>query len=273
MRNLFALLWKNQFFVLFILLEIVSIILLSRSYSYHSTIAYNTTSNISGSMFSTYSGITDYLYLKEENTLLANENALLRNQLTSSFLITDTQYVYRDSLFRFIPAKVVSNSVSKRNNFIMIDKGSKHGIEKEMGVTSTLGAAGVVISISKNYSTIMSMLHQNMRISARIKNSGQLVNVIWDNDNYLYGSVIDIPSHIMLMPGDTIITSGNSLIFPEGIIVGTIETHHQDNNKKLSTALLRYITNFSSLKHVYVIDNLMKVEQDSLLNQMVTKNE
>lgn len=273
MRNLFALLWKNQFFVLFILLEIVSLILLSRSYSYHGSIAHSTTSDIGGSLFSTYSGVTDYFYLKEENSILAEENALLRNRLSSSFLLTDTQYVYRDSLFRFIPVKVVSNSVWKRNNFIMVNKGSKHGIEKEMGVVSPLGIAGVVVGVSKNYSTIMSMLHQNMRISARIKSSGQLVNVIWDNNDYLFGTVIDIPSHIRLLPGDTIITSGNSLIFPEGIIVGTIETHQQDNNKKLSKAILRYVTDFSSINHVYIINNLMRAEQDSLLKQEANGNE
>ncbi len=273
MRNLFALLWKNQFFVLFVLLEVFSLILLSRSYSYHGSIAYNTTSDITGNIFSSYSGVTDYLYLKKENSLLADENAILKNKLSSSFLTTDTQYVYRDSLYRYIPVKVVSNSVSKRNNFIMVNKGSKHGIEKEMGVISPKGITGVVIGVSKNYSTIMSMLHQNMRISARIKNSGQLVNVIWDNNDYLFGTVIDIPSHIRLMRGDTIITSGNSLIFPEGIIVGTIETHQQDNNKNLSTAVLRYITDFNSINHLYIIDNLMKVEQDSLLNQIVSENE
>ena len=269
MRNLFVLLWKNQFFLLFIILEIVSIILVTRSYSYHGALAHNTTSDISGSFFSMYSGVTDYVNLKEDNILLAEENAILRSGLQSSFLVTDTQYVYHDSMFRYIPAKVVSNSISKSNNFIMVNKGSKHGIEKEMGVVSTLGVAGVVIGVSNNYSTIMSMLHKNMRISARIKKSGQLVSVVWDNNDYLLGTVIDIPSHIKLIPGDTIITSGNSLIFQEGIVVGTIVSHNQDNNKKLSKAVLKYITDFGTLNHVYIIENIMKVEQDSLLKQMV----
>ncbi len=273
MRNLFALLWKHQFFVLFLLLIAISMYLLTRSYTYHGTIAYNVTSDISGSVFSSYSNIADYLSLKEENELLAYENAILKNSLSSSFLISDTQYVYHDSLFRYIPAKVVSNSVFKRNNFIMIDKGRKHGINEEMGVVSSLGIAGIVVGVSKNYSTIMSMLHQNMRISARIKNSGQLVNVIWDNTDYLFGTVIDIPSHIKLNKGDTILTSGNSLIFPEDIIIGTIESHEVDNSKKLSTATLRYITDFNSIKHLFVIENLMKQEQDSLLSNVIGNDE
>ncbi len=273
MRNLFTLIWKNQFIVLFVLLEVVSLLLLSRSYSYHGSITYNATSDISGNFFSVYSSVTDYLYLKEANSQLADENAMLKNKLKSSFLVTDTQFIYRDSLFQYIPVKVVSNSVSKRNNFIMVNKGRKHGIKKEMGVVSPTGIAGVVIGVSENYSVIMSMLIKNMRISGRIKNSGQLVNVIWDNSNYLFGTVIDIPSHIRLLPGDTIITSGNSLIFSEGIIIGTIESHEQDNNKKLSMAPLRYTTDFTSLNHLYIINNLMRMEQDSLLKQVVKNDE
>lgn len=269
MRNLFVLLWKNQFFLLFIILEIISVILLSRSYSYHGAIAYNITGEISGGIFSTYSNVTDYLSLKTDNEILANENALLRNSAPSSFLVTDTQYVYRDSMYRYIPAKVVSNSISRSNNFIMINKGSKHGVEKEMGVISSVGVVGVVIGVSENYSTIMPMLHKNMRISARIKSSGQLVSVVWGNNDYLYGTVVDIPSHIALSKGDTIVTSGNSLIFNEGIVVGTIESHDRENNKKLSAAKLRFTTNFGTLKYVYVIDNLMKPEQDSLINQII----
>ncbi len=269
MRNLFELLWKNQFFLLFIILEIASIILISHSYSYHNAIAYNTTSDISGSVFSTYSDITEYFNLKNENKLLSEENAMLRNKLPSSFLLTDTQYVYRDSLFIYIPAKIVSNSISKSNNFIITDKGRKQGITKEMGVVSSTGIAGVVIDVSNNYSIIMSMLHKNMRVSARVKSSGQLVSVIWDTNDYHFGSVIDIPSQIILNKGDTIVTSGNSLIFPEGIIIGTIVYHNKDNNKKLSKALLKYATDFATIKHVYIIDNLMKTEQDSLLNSVI----
>ncbi len=273
MRNLFALLWKNQFFVLFILLEITSLVLLSRSYSYHGSLAQNTTSDITGSIFSSYGNITDYLSLAEENETLAKENARLRNMIDASLLITDTQYVYRDSLYRYMPAKVVSNSVTKSNNFIMINKGANHGIQKEMGVVSSNGVAGIVVGVSDRFSTIMSMLHANMRISARIKNSGQLVNVVWDNNDYLYGTVIDIPSHIKLMAGDSIITSGNSLIYPEGIMIGQIESHEVNNNKNLTRATLRYSTSFNSIKHLYIIENIMKHEQDSLLSQFDSDNE
>ncbi len=269
MRNLFALLYRYQFFVLFVILEVVSLSLLFNSYSYHNTIFFRTTNDVSGNLFSLSSDVSEYFGLKKENDLLVEENSRIRNQLNSSFLITDTVHVYRDSLYRYIPAKVVSNSVTKRNNFILINKGSLHGIEKEMGVISSSGLAGIVIGVSDHYSYVMSMLHQNSRISARIKKNGQLVNVIWNDRSYLNGSIIDIPSHIQLAEGDSIITSGNSLIFPEGITIGLVTAQEKSENKSLGKASLNFSTDFNGLQHVYVIENLMREEEQNLINETI----
>lgn len=269
MRNLFALLYKYQFFVLFVILEVVSLTLLFNSYSYHKTLLFNATSDFSGNIYSLSSDVSDYFLLKKENELLLEENTKIRHRLESSFLITDTNYVYRDSLYRFIPAKVVSNSVTKRNNFILINKGSLHGIKKEMGVISETGLAGIVIGVSPHYSYVMSMLHHNSRISARIKKNRQLVNVIWDDRSYLTGSITDIPSHIQLDKGDTISTSGNSLIFPAGIAIGLVTQQEKSENKSLGKASLQFSTDFNSLQYVYVIENLMKEEEQNLINETI----
>lgn len=265
MRNLFLLIWKNQFLVLFILLEIISIFLISKSYSYHGAVTHNTISAVNGTIFENYSSVSNYLHLKTDNRLLAEENARLRNKLSTSLNSTDTNVVFIDSLFRYHSANVISNSIYKKKNFVMINKGLKHGINKEMGVVNPTGVVGVVIGVSENYSLIMSLLHPEMRISGMIKNTGQLVNVIWDTDDYNFGTVIDIPSHIRLNIGDTILTSGNSLLFPAEIEIGTVTAHKQNFNKSLSTAQIQYTCNFGKLNEVYVIENLMKTEQDSLI--------
>ncbi len=265
MKNLFTLIWKNQFLVLFILLEIISIYLLSKSYSYHGSVAYNTVSSINGELFDKYNDITSYFHLRRDNAILSKENANLRNHLKSSFITTDTNVVYLDSAFRYFPAKVISNSILKKKNFIMINKGKKHGIQKDMGVMSPTGIVGIIIGTSKNYSLAMSLLHPEMRISGEIKKSGQLVNLIWDTKDYHFGTVVDIPSHIKLNKGDTIQTSGNSLIFPSGIEIGTIYSHDVNDNKSLSTAKIEYSSQFGKLNEVYIIENIAKPEQDSLL--------
>ena len=267
MRNLFAFLWKYQFITIFIILEIISVILLTRSYSYHQSAAFNLTSNVGGQIFDSYSSITDYLALKEENQRLVLENARLHNEVKSSFLVTDTCTIYIDSLYHVIPAKVVSTSVNKPSNYIMINKGRRHGIKKEMAVISPDGIAGFVVGVSEHYSYIMSTLHKNTRISATIAKNGQLVNVIWPGIDYTEGTVIDIPSHVKLYEGDTLVTSGNSLIFPQGIMIGTIIEQRQSENKGLGEASLRFATDFNSLQYVYVIENLMKFEQEKLTKE------
>lgn len=267
MRNLFIFLWNNRFFTVFLILEFFSLSLLSTSYSYQRSLSFNLTSDISGSILNTTSNISDYFSLKEENEKLLSENAILKNQLKSSFLNTDTSIVFSDSLFQFIPAKIVSNSTSMQSNRIIVNKGRIHGVEKEMGVITGEGLTGIVIGVSDHYSTIMSALNQNANFSAKIKESGQLVSVSWPGDNYRFGIVTDIPSHIQLIKGDTIISSGNSIIFPEGIIIGVIESHQQRSDKDLSSASLKFSVDFNKLHHVYLIRNMMKMEIDSLLIQ------
>ena len=267
MYNLLAFLRKYQFFALFVTLELVSFLLLANSYSYHRALQFNAVNDLSGDLFSNLNDIESYFSLKKENEKLLEENARIRTGLASSFLISDTSFAYSDSLYNYLPGEVVSNSVSHQNNFMLINKGSLHGVEKEMGVISGQGIAGIVIGTSIHYSRVMSVLHQNTRISCRIKKNNQLVNVVWDGQHYSKGTVNDIPSHIRLYQGDTIITSGNSLIFPKGIVIGTIVDQTIAENKTLGEATLTFSTDFNSLQYVYLIKNKMKPEQDSLTKE------
>jgi rod shape-determining protein MreC len=267
MRNLFAFLWKYQFVILFFVLEIFSIVLLVNSYSYHQSVTYKITSEFSGKIYSAYSNINGYFALKLENERLAAENARLRNQLSSSFLISDTCTVFKDSLYRAIPANVISTSVNRPNNYIMVDKGSKQGVKLEMAAISSDGIAGFVVGVSEHYSYIMSTLHKKTRLSASIVKNGQLVNIIWPGPDYRVGKVIDIPSHVHLVEGDTLVSSGNSMIFPQGIIIGTIIEQLESENKGLGNASIKFATDFNSLKNVYLIKSLMKSEQEKLIKE------
>lgn len=268
MRNLFAFLWKYHFFVLFVVLEIISLSLLFNSYSYHRSLKYSVVSDFSGNIFSLYNNITDYFSLKQENEILAKENASLHNMLKSSFYHADTIVGYEDTLYQYIPAKIVSNSVNKPNNFMLINKGRNDSLKKEMGVISPAGVAGIVVGVSNHYSVIMSLLHQNTRLSARIKKNGQLVNLVWPGLDYVTGKIVDIPSHVILQQGDSVITSGNSLIFPEGLLIGTVLKENIKSGGDLGEATLKFSTDFNSLQHVYVIKNKQKTEQLNLFEEV-----
>ena len=160
---------------------------------------------------------------------------------------------------------MITNSTNRRNNYMMLNKGSKHGIEKDMGVISNNGIVGIIIGVSENYSTVMSVIHKEAKISAKIKKNNQLLNLVWNENTYKNATLTDIPTHIKLVKGDTIITSGFSLIFPEGIMIGIFENYKKQKDRSFNNAVLKFSTDFNNLNYVYVIQNLNKSEQLDLI--------
>ena len=183
---------------------------------------------------------------------------------TKSYLDT----INADTIYEFIPARVVNNTVNRPNNYILIDKGAADGIEKDMGVISSSGIVGIVADVSQHYASVMSLLHSYTTISVRFKDSGQLANLRWETTNYRYGMVDDIPTHLRLQKGDTIVTSSYSFIFPENLMAGTVMELIPSPSGTLNKAKVKFATDFSTLKNVYVIHHTNKAELDSLiLNQ------
>ncbi len=268
MRNLIIFLWKHQFFVLFVILEVIAFSMLVNSYSYQRTLYFNAANDVTSDILNTSNNVSSYFFLKAENNKLLDENAILRDKLNSSFLSpSDTSKIRQDSMFVYIPATVVRNTVNRYDNFMVLNMGRKQGIKKEMGVISDQGVAGIVIGVSNNYSIALSLLNENAKISGRVKKNNQLVNVVWDPYNRGLGEVIDIPAHFNLKEGDTIVTSGNSFIFPAGMVIGTIISYQRSENEGLSTASFKYSTHFGQLHYVYVIKNLKKKEQLQLIRE------
>jgi rod shape-determining protein MreC len=263
-RNLFTYILKQYFFFLFLLLEVISLSFVLQNHFHRATFL-NSTGKITGTVTAAINNISEYLILKKANDILADENARLRNQLTSSYLITDNQEFFsKDSIYRYISAKVISNSVNHQKNFLMLNKGSRHGIQKDMGVITSDGLVGTIVDVTPQFSRVMSVLHINNKINARIQKNNHLGTVEWPGKYYRNGMLIDIPMHVELFPGDTIVTSGNSLIFPEGIMVGTVEEYNIQPNEKFNTATLNFAVDYNSLYYVYVIVNLKKREQQWL---------
>jgi len=260
MRYLIAFLWKHSFFFLFVFLECVAFMLMINSQNYQGTVIINSTNQITGSINNISSNIVDYFMLRKSNDKLLEENTFLLNSQKTSFSVSDTGFQYRDSIYRFIGAKVISNSTHKRNNYIMLNRGRKHGIELDMGVISDKGLVGTVIQVSENFCSVMSALHKDSKISARIKKNNQLASVIWNEIDYQHGILKDIPTHLQLFPNDTIISSGNSLIFPEGILIGTVTEYHAEEGKSLNSASIRFASDFNALYYVYIIKNLKRKE-------------
>lgn len=267
MKYLFLFLKKQSFFFLFILLELIAILILANHNNFQKSRIINSTNAITGSFYGIFSSISDYFFLKEANDQLNIENAQLHEMLQKTTIFPYSVIWRPDTTYTFIPARVISNTTRGRNNYIMINKGRLDGIEKEMGLVSPQGIAGIVVEVSSHYASAMSLLHKDTKISARLKKNGQMVNVSWDGIDYRKGVVEDIPTHIILEAGDTVITSGYSFVFPADLMIGVIgENVHTGGN--LNKAEIKFSTDFNRLFFVSVTKNIALQELDSLNVQL-----
>ena len=266
MYNLQRFILKHHFVILFILLEVISILLLARSQNFPRNSLVNTSNAVVGKIYEWSSDVGNYFRLNTANEQLAEENAMLRSQLS---IVYDTDSCLfdvdeGDTLYKYIPAQVVNNSTNQANNYIIINKGAKDGIERDMSVISSDGIVGVVTDVSRHYASIMSLLHSKSVVGVRFKNNQEIAGLKWQTNNYRYGMVEDIPTHIVLQKGDTVVTSSHSYIFPEDLMVGTVEEFYPTAVDALNKAKIRFATDFSTLRHVYIIKDLHKPEIDSL---------
>jgi len=269
MRNILVFIIRYHFLLLFLLLEFISVTLLVNSTYYQSSAILKAGSRVTGRFYTTLSDATDYLKLRTTNEHLAQENAMLRQMKGVSYLRNDTNSFWvNDTLYKqqykYIVAKVVLNTVGKRNNYIMLDKGSRSGIQKDMAVITPTGIAGTVVNVSENFSWVMSMLNKHTRLSGKILKNGQMGTVVWNGVDHLYGTLTDIPAHVKIARGDTIVSSGFSYIFPAGLMIGTITDYRVEQGEHFYTIPFKFSVDFNSLQYVYVVKNLMKEEQESL---------
>lgn len=262
MRNLLAFISRYQFLFLFLIFLVISFILLYNNNYYQRSKVVRTTGGITGKLNQHYENFTGFFDLKKSNEDLAAENARLRSQLKiKTKAIPDSLITVESGLtLHYISAKVISNSVQQRNNFFMLDKGWRSGIKKDMGVVTPKGVVGIIIDVSENYSSGISVLHKDTRISGRIKKNDQLVNISWDGLNYRLGDISHIPTHVNLVPGDTILTSGNSQIFPEGMMIGTVEYVEDEMENLFKKGKVRFSIDYNQITYVYVVENSSREE-------------
>ncbi len=267
MRNLLRFIIRYHFFFLFLLLETVSVILIVQQNNYQRAQFINFSKSLQGSYYETFGGIREYLSLRQTNRDLYMENTLLRNRMDRLVRNRETSYDGGyDSIpqrqFSYIPARVINNSVNKQFNFITLNKGSHHGIEPEMAVIAPNGVVGVVYATSGNYSMVIPMINRNFRLSAKILKNGYFGSLSWAGSGYQEAILEEIPFHVEIQPGDTIVTSGYSAIFPEGITVGIIAEFEARAN--FYTISVDIAVDYKNLQYVNVIRNLLQDERREL---------
>ncbi len=277
MYNLFQFFLRYYLLLLFLSLEVFCFYLIYQNKHYNEVAYLNVANETSGKAFATYRGVSDYFYLRRFSDSLVAENAKLREELAESKYDTKVDSgSIRDSTsksvqqYNYISARVIQNSVNHAKNLIYLDRGKLQGVQKQMGVINGNGIVGQVISVTDNYSAVMSVLSKDFKVSAKFKKNEFFGNMHWDGINSNTASMEDIPKHVPVKVGDTVVTSGFSQLFPRNIMVGTVSDVKMEADKNFLDIKLKLSTNFNSLSYVYVINNMRK-EEIQVLDTLLPK--
>ena len=282
MRNLLDFLSRHNPWFVFVLLEVISAVLLFRYNSYQGSVWFSSANAVSGKLFEWNSAVGQYFSLIDVNEQLTQRNIYLEREVEQ--LSEKLRTATRDSSLvekmqknviaglQTIPAKVVSSSLDKANNFITIDKGSLDGVKKDMGVICGTGVVGIVYLTSDHYSVIIPVLSQQSSISCAIKGRGYFGYLKWTGGSPASAYVDDIPRHAHFKLGEYVVTSGYSSVFPPGIFVGRIKHVYNSENGMSYRLKVDLSTDFTRLRDVCVINDpemdkkleILHAAQDSL---------
>ena len=275
MRNLLNFLLKYDYWLLFIFLEAVSFTLLFRFNNYQGSVYFTSANWVTGCVDEAVNEITSYFGLRSVNRDLVNRNVELELEVKR---LKDALWEYgRDTTgvgvppqhevlgtYSVVPARVVNNSTTRSNNFITIDKGRTDSISAEMGVLSGNSIVGIVYQTSAHYALVLPILNSKSSISCKIRRTDYFGVLKWEGGSSRYAWLEDIPRHSEFSLGDTIVTSGHSAVFPEGIPVGTVDDRI-DSEDGLSYLLkVRLFTDFARLTDVSVVRYSGRAEQAAL---------
>ena len=282
MRNLLAFIAKYNHWFLFVILEVICAVLLFRYNSYQGSVFFSSANVAAGKVYEFDAQAKSFFSLTKVNEQLTQRNLYLEEQvkeLTERMveLTNDTNYTKRSQLemlssYKLIPAKVITNSINQRDNLITLDKGSDDGVRVDMGVACGNGVVGIVYMVSKKYCVVIPVLNSHSNISVAVDKRGYFGYLHWLGRRPDKAYVNDIPLHAKVLPGDQVVTSGYSSIFPPGLQVGKVLYVFMSLDGLSLQLQVRLSTDFSTLRDVCIIDDakmkeridLMRAAQDSI---------
>jgi rod shape-determining protein MreC len=269
MRNLLIFITKYNAFFLFLIFELGSLFIYIKYNSFQKASFINSTNQVTGTLYGQVNDLYSYLSLREVNDSLSRENARLRNQLKTSFYVDSVgKHDVKDTVYKqqytYIAAKVINNSVNRSNNYITINRGSKQGIAKGMGVICSSGLVGKVVFVGEYLSVVQSLLHKDSRFSAMLAKNKEIGYIEWsDNLDPHMGYLKDVSNNAQPKIGEDVVTSDYSL-FPAGIPIGKISNLHTKAGGFALNMEVKLAVDFSRLQYVDVVVNKLAQEQAGL---------
>ncbi len=267
MQQIFNFIFKNSTRLLFLLLLSISLSLTIQSHSFHKSRIISSANFLTGGVYEEINNITEYLNLKTENDALALENARLKSILFStkdSVNIKKLENLKGVAPEDVLVSNVIHNTYNTHENFLTLNSGSKQGVKPDMGVINSLGIVGIIDKTSPNYSTVVSILNVKSQINAKIKKSNHFGSLTWNGKSTGFVQLIDVPRLANIRKGDTIVTGGQSVIFPENINIGTIYKYYYEEETNYYVIDVKLFNDMTNLGHVYIIKSKDRDEVNNL---------
>ncbi len=264
MHTLLQFLGRSYPLFLFIFLELVCLVLMINHHHYQRVSYLHGANAFNGYIDEKISGWGEFLLLRESNEQLLAYNETLLSEVyrTDNFTDINSKEAVTDTLcdpknnapYIFHSAKVINRTVNRQHNYLTINKGSNDGIKAEMGVISNEGLVGIVKNVSANYATVMTLIHKESKISALLSTTKNFGSLRWNGKSALMAQLYDIPSYVPIPMNDTLVTSGFSAIFPEGIPIGIVKEKSISKGDSFYVLDIKLLTDFHTLYNVYIIE-------------------
>ena len=273
MRELFQFFIRNSKWLVFAVYVVLSCLLLFTFNPYQQHVYLTSAGQVTGTVYDMANGVTSYFNLRENNEDLNRRNAdlqlevlALRERLqTLEENATDTSHLLPAARhYDFVVARVVNNSVMHPYNYITVNKGTDDGVAPEMGVIDQNGVVGIVNVVSPGYARVISLLNPHFRLSCKIKGDESFGSMVWDGKDPRFAVLEELPRHTVYHKGDTIITSGYSAVFPEGLPVGVVDGNYASDNDNFFALRVRLLSDFTKLNNVQIVVNNDRNELDAL---------
>ncbi len=283
MRNIFLFISRYFNFLFFLLLQGICIYFITSYSKYHQAAFGAVTNNVTGKINTEYNKVEYYFQLKRTNDSLLKANERLYNTLRSNYDVPDSvnrtviDTLRIDSLTQyrklsFVSAKVVANSVSTQNNFIVIQSIQAVQLKPGMGVVDVNNSiVGIITEVDGNYAVVMSLLHKDSHISGKLKKTGETGTLNWDGKEPNIIFLSNIPKSARITKGDSIISSGFSTSFPMGLMIGRVEAVYADAASTNYKVKFRTAANFYNLQYAYVIINADQEPVKKILDKLKTQ--
>ena len=274
MRGLIDFFVRHSGWAVFLLFATLSCVMLFRGNPYQQHVYMTSAGAVASAVYRTSNSVTGYFHLRGINEDLQQRTAQLEMELIDlrRQLRAAGEKIYGDSVpvdsalrqYRFIMAHVINNSLARSNNFITIDRGESDGVRPEMGVVDQNGVVGIVNVTGPHTARLISVLNSDLRLSCKVKGSDAFGSLVWDGKSPRRALLEEMPRHVEFALGDTVITSGYSVVFPEGIPVGRVVGHKRDDDDNFYSLSVELFTDFATLSTVRVIENFSKDEIESV---------